>query len=109
MKFIDKFKQKVAFHLFSFLGWITLYLYYQLTKIDGGGIFFVLFIPIFDLILLILFIVLLIEFTIGHKIKNKFILENKFYHIIWLGGEIIAIYLTTIYIWEGICVLLNIK
>lgn len=104
MKFIEYLKHKSAFHLFSISGWILLYEFYQMSKVDGGGIFIILLMPIWGIILLALSIILLVEHIANHNISNSFIINNPFYNTIWIIGLIISI-LFTLFI---ICSLLSI-
>lgn len=101
MKFIEYLKHKFAFHLFSAFAWILLYEFYQMSKVDGGGIFIMLIIPIWGLILFTLSIILLIEHIAKHNISNSFIINNQFYNIIWIIGLIISS-LFTIFITYGV-------
>lgn len=104
MKFIEYLKHKFAFHLFSICGWILLYELYQISKVDGGGTFIILLIPIWGLILFTLSIILIIEHIVNHNINNSFIINNLFYSIFWFIGLIISV-LFTLFI---ICSLLSI-
>ena len=48
--------------------------------------------------ILVCFVITLIEIGFEHKIQNKFILENKFYNVIWLIGMFVSFLLTCIFV-----------
>ena len=108
MKFIEYLKHKFAFHLFSIFGWVLLYEFYQMSKVDGGGIFIMFLIPIWGVILFALSIILLIEHIVNHNISNSFIINNLFYSIIWIIGLIISVIFTLFIIYSLLLLALKI-
>ena len=108
MKFIEYLKHKFAFHLFSIFGWILLYEFYQMSKVDGGVIFIMFLIPIWGVILFALSIILLIEHIVNHNISNSFIINNLFYSIIWIIGLIISVIFTLFIIYSLLLLALKI-
>ena len=108
MKFIEYLKHKFAFHLFSIFGWILLYEFYQMSRVDGGVTFIILIIPIWGLILFTLSIILIIEHIANHNISNSFIINNLFYNIIWIIGLIISVIFTLFIIYSLLLLALKI-
>ena len=108
MKFIEYLKYKFAFHFCSIFGWILLYDFYQMSKVDGGGIFIMFLIPILGIILFALSIILLIEHIVNHNISNSFIINNLFYSIIWIIGLIISVIFTLFIIYSLLLLALKI-
>ena len=97
MKFIAKLKNKFAFHMFAAFGWIIAYEFFKISNIDGGGIFIIIFgifiiilISVWLLVLLLLSIVLAIEHIANHDIQIKFFIENKLYNILCFIGFLIS-------------------
>ncbi|MDY6359142.1 MAG: hypothetical protein SPL73_01730 [Cyanobacteriota bacterium] len=90
MKFIAKLKNKFAFHMFAAFGWIIAYEFFKMSNIDGGGIFIIILISVWLLVLLLLSIVLAIEHIANHDIQIKFFIENKLYNILCFIGFLIS-------------------
>lgn len=107
---INKFNQYISFHIFAFAGWIALFLNIylrieynnELQKYgtsgswgDAFGWFFLIFNAIAISIFTISFIFFLLERAFYFKIKNKFLVENRFLKIIrYIGSIMSLIYLS---------------
>ena len=100
MKFLVNLKNKFGMNLIAIIGWciIYLYLWIQWTEYKHHGTIgmFVLFlIEIVELLICIGLIIWIVEIVADHKIKNKFILENKIYNIFWIIGMCASLFLTS--------------
>ena len=90
-------KSKISLNLFSYLGWLSV-IGYEIIDIAPHfnsthhweyvllGYLIVLYYYVYSG----WFVLFLIDLLLRFKLKNKFILENKFYNIFWLIGFIVA-------------------
>ena len=92
-------KQKFWTHIllpFTFASWgFFAKIYYDATfaspkLISGAGMYFFLDTMAYSCIFPIILVIAIIEFFLKTKIKNKFILENKVYNVIWNIGNLLA-------------------
>lgn len=102
---INKANQYISFHIFTFAGWLTLFLkvfliisYNRDLQTYGQGSWTAVyswlqlyFFAIYASVFVIAFIVFLFEQIFSFRIKNKFLLENKALKIIRYVGAILAI------------------
>ena len=96
MKFAN-LKNKIGMNLISYVGWLTIPMYFDMVSTAKffGAIGFLLLQKLAIIIPLITlsFITYVIEETLNHRIKNKFILENKIYNIIFIVGLAISTFI----------------
>ena len=94
-------KQKFWTHIllpFTYIFWsivIIIYSHFALSfiknyDISGSGMYLFVFMLIYGHIFPIILVIAIIEFFLKTKIKNKFILENKVYNVIWNTGNLLA-------------------
>ena len=94
-------KQKFWTHIllpFTYVFWsivIIIYSHFALSfiknyDISGSGMYLFVFMLIYGHIFPIILVIAIIEFFLKTKIKNKFILENKVYNVIWNTGNLLA-------------------
>ena len=99
MKFLE-LKNKIGMNLSYVCGWVALYYVFVWPYFLSDGAYFALIFvfPIIEAVILVCFVITLIEIGFEHKIQNKFILENKFYNVIWLIGMFVSFLLTCIFV-----------
>ena len=95
MKFAN-LKNKIGMNLISYVGWLTIPMYFDMVSTAKffGAIGFLLLQKLAIIIPLITlsFITYIIEETLNHRIKNKFILENKLYNLFFIIGLLISVF-----------------
>ena len=101
ISFYKSQKQKFWTHIllpFTYVFWsivIIIYSHFALSfiknyDISGSGMYLFVFMLIYGHIFPIILVIAIIEFFLKTKIKNKLILENKVYNIIWNIGNLLA-------------------
>ena len=101
ISFYKSQKQKFWTHIllpFTYVFWsivIIIYSHFALSfiknyDISGSGMYLFVFMLIYGHIFPIILVIAIIEFFLKTKIKNKFILENKVYNVIWNTGNLLA-------------------
>ncbi len=101
ISFYKSQKQKFWTHIllpFTYVFWSTviiIYSHFALSfiknyDISGSGMYLFVFMLIYGHIFPIILVIAIIEFFLKTKIKNKFILENKVYNVIWNTGNLLA-------------------
>lgn len=101
ISFYKSQKQKFWTHIllpFTYIFWsivIIIYSHFALSfiknyDISGSGMYLFVFMLIYGHIFPIILVIAIIEFFLKTKIKNKFILENKVYNVIWNTGNLLA-------------------
>ena len=92
-------KQKFWTHIllpFTYIFWSAIIMIFAdaaIMALKGyytDGIFMFVFMLIYGHIFPIILVIAIIEFFLKTKIKNKFILENKVYNVIWNTGNLLA-------------------
>ena len=92
-------KQKFWTHIllpFTYIFWSAIIMIFAdaaIMALKGyytDGIFMFVFMLIYGHIFPIILVIAIIEFFLKTKIKNKFILENKVYNVIWHIGNLLA-------------------
>ena len=87
---LAKFKNKIGLNLFALLGYFPIvfltydYIHYHFHYLLEMGTFIYGFIQ--GCLLLLSLLILIIEKLCKHEMKNKYILYNKTYNVIWLIG-----------------------
>ena len=80
--------------MLSYVGWtipiILLWIHINSYSGFSGLLFWLIYLVIIDLILISV-VIYIIEVLVSHKIKNKFMLNNRFYNIFLLIGISVSI------------------
>lgn len=102
---INKLNQLISFHIFAFAGWLTFFIkiyliisYNRELQIYGLGSWMAAYswlqlyvFAIYVLFFLIAFIIFLFERAFYFKIKNNFLIENKFLKLFRYAGAILGL------------------
>jgi uncharacterized BrkB/YihY/UPF0761 family membrane protein len=93
---LSKFKDSIGKNLFAVTGWVALFSYIYCETIPvsiyGLGMYsFILYVGLFVFLIFLSLVIYTIETIYGKRIKNEFILKNKFYNVFWILGVFLSV------------------